>query len=330
MFGGVARRDDLSRGSRHDSIECRTVRGLSRIDAGADPARARRHRRHLQLAKGLMGSGESIEAVRAALQQYWDSSPPAERPTAQAFTEASLAVLAGDFAAADVTTEEIRVARGSLVTHDLRHGRLRPRAHRGRNRPPDRRAPHRGSLSPSESRTGIPNLRIPLTMAAAEMTAGVLAPADFAQLRDSWNAQNQATVAPFRWIDSYALTAQTAIDAAAALATKPDVHPFVNLLFRTPNYGEPVGRVYALAGDFDGAMPYLTQMSASCEALDGRQAIFSTWAAFDLGRALEEHGEIAPACAAYSRVMARWGRARPPSRTAMRALARTKALGCAP
>jgi TolA-binding protein len=52
-------------------------------------------------------------------------------------------------------------------------------------------------------------------------------------------------------------------------------------------------------------------------------------AELDLGRALEQTGETAAACAAYAKVTERWGHAKPRSVTAEAAAAGFRRLRCA-
>jgi serine/threonine-protein kinase len=174
---------------------------------------------------------------------------------------------------------------------------------------------------------------------AARLAAGGLSRPAFDGLRDAWLARDDARIknvglragadAGTRWVLAHALAAQTPKDAEAALAARPDVQPLVDELGLTSDLAQPIGRTYLLAGKVDDAVPFLTKASAACRVLFFSRPMFSTWAAFDLGRALEARSDTSGACAAYGRVLARWGSAKPPSLTAAAARARSAALRCA-
>jgi hypothetical protein len=87
-----------------------------------------------------------------------------------------------------------------------------------------------------------------------------------------------------------------------------------------------MGRVRFLAGDYDGALPYLRAIAASCNAL----LVPVTWlrAHHDLGVVLEAKGDRVGACAAHKVVVDRWGDAKPPTLTGTDSRKRWSALGC--
>jgi tetratricopeptide (TPR) repeat protein len=287
---------------------------------------------YLYLAEGLVGSGEASDAVRAALQQFWDHSAPDGRSTLQACMNASLAILGGDFTRAtkhyeecvqltvshtdDVNKFKIAYAQVLLDLETGRSSRALPIAE--------------GYL---RSRAGLPSsgYDFSLRMEAAVLAAGGIPRARFDDLRAQWNARNQATEPPYRWIDGYALAVETPDDAATALAALPPSRPLLSVLMLSPSRAAPIGRTYSL-GHLDEGVSYLTRASASCALLDGSDAIFSTWASYDLGYALQERGDVRGACAAYQRVLDRWGGggAGSVSRTAVKALNQKRALHCAP
>ena len=87
-----------------------------------------------------------------------------------------------------------------------------------------------------------------------------------------------------------------------------------------------IGHVYLLAGKPDVALPYLRRAVAACADFDA--PLTHTRAALDLGIALEAAADTPGACAAYAKVLARWGKAKPRSVTADLARARATKLGC--
>jgi tetratricopeptide (TPR) repeat protein len=299
-----------------------TMRRLIPLVPGAATA-------YIQLANGLAGSGEPVEAVRVALEQSWERQPAAARPIAQSFGEAALAILVGDFAKADRQYQAAERLAASIPDDGVRFAIAYQRALVALETDRPAQA-ERFASAYFRQREGVPNRAYDysLQMRSVELAAGSATPASFGAQRERWLAENGAIPPAFRWIDAYAAATQTRDDAIAALAAKPDVKPLVNTLLLSPSYGEPIGRTYLLAGKLDEAVSYLTQAAASCQLLDGTQAIFATLAALDLGAALEERGDSANACSAYQRVLARWGTATPRSKSAARALARSTSLQC--
>jgi serine/threonine-protein kinase len=135
------------------------------------------------------------------------------------------------------------------------------------------------------------------------------------------------------WSYAYASPASTASEAQAALDALADYGP------PSPsvgNYNDPFGRlgspeadlghVYLLAGRLDEAIDHLRRAVATCDVFPS--TIDHVRAALNLGRALEQKGDKAGACDAYTRVLAQWGNAKPRSVTADAARKQSKALGC--
>ena len=89
---------------------------------------------------------------------------------------------------------------------------------------------------------------------------------------------------------------------------------------------EATGRVYLLAGDAEPALPELRVAARVCPVLDGIWQCVR--ASEELGEALEATGDRAGACAAFARVNAWWGQAKPRSLTADKARKHAKGLGC--
>jgi len=289
---------------------------------------------YVRLAEGLTGSGEAEDAVRAALAQALDRTPAPERPLKQASQEAALAILRGDFRAAQARYEQCdRLAD----TRELeRFGTIYPRVlldlELGRTAQVTRVAEQflreRAGLSSRKAQTSGTPL---LVLKTAERAAGSMTHEAFVAVRDRWIAEAGDQESPAsRWLEAYARPVETGEDAKAAVARMPDAKPLFNLFGSTPSITEPVGRTLLLAGRLDEGIRYLTMASASCELTDGTAVIYSTQAAFELGGALEERGDVPGACAAYDRVLARWGTASPAPKTATNARKRKRALGCAP
>jgi tetratricopeptide (TPR) repeat protein len=285
---------------------------------------------YLYLAEGLLGSGESLDAVQAALQQLTDRMPAANRPLSQAQFAGALAIMRGDFLGAERAYQECERLTASqpddVTRFHLAYDRVLVALEIGHLAESRELADAYLRKRAGLSQQGWDHS---LAMDSAELRAGQMTRPAFTLARDAWLARG-ADDPVFRWVTAFALPALTREDAEAALAAKPDVRPLVSRPFLRPDLAEPIGRVYSLAGQLDEGTAFLRTATASCALLEGDQAIFSSWAALDLGRALEQRGDVPGACAAYGRVLARWGSASPPSKTAASALARSAALRCSP
>jgi tetratricopeptide (TPR) repeat protein len=132
------------------------------------------------------------------------------------------------------------------------------------------------------------------------------------------------------WQLFYIENAETAADAAEALATRPDAGPLnLNALFEA----KFLGNVYLLAGRPEVAIPFLRHGAASCAVLanSGTFRAYTVWwmrAHVQLGEALEKTGDAAGACSAYAVVLDRWKEAKPRSISLEKAKERTQALAC--
>jgi serine/threonine-protein kinase len=283
------------------------------------------------LAEALVGSDQPLDAVRAALQQKWDHEEPSLRRSRQLWSEASLGIISGDFVGAERSMAELDKSTASdaddAIRFQIAYARMLLDLETGRST----QAAHLAALY-LRQRAAWPGASAETLIAAqsVELAAGAISRPKFDELRDQWLAQNPNEQASNRWIEAFAVPAQTHDDGVAALAAKPDVQPLVNALNLEPYRAEPIGRVYVLAGQLDDGEPFLSEASAACGVIDGRAAIFSTWASLRLGQVLEARGDKAGACSAYGRVVARWGKASPSSRTAAMAAARRRVLSCAP
>jgi serine/threonine-protein kinase len=304
--------------------KCEELVSTSRKLVTLAPTAARAYER---LAEGLAGSGHPLGEVRAALQQQWDHEPESERRLSQLKGEASLEILVGDLAGAERRYEEAETLIASSSDGAKRLGLVYPRMLIEVEVGHFALASHLAEVYLRQRAAWSSPGDDSLSVEAVELAAGTLSRAKFEALREQWLTRNRDMPPGPRWVGAYALPATTRGDAVAALATKPDVHPLLNALFMFPEQSEPIGRTYVLAGELDEGIPLLSQASSAC-VLDAVAPIFATWAAFDLGEALETRGDASGACAAYQRVLTRWGTATPPSRTAAKAVARRRALTC--
>ncbi len=161
---------------------------------------------------------------------------------------------------------------------------------------------------------------------------GGLSAGEFEERRAAWVAARQQTSGAepaLVWVYGYALPAQNADEAKAALAALPRFGRLVWFpMARSGNPDAAVGHVYLLAGRFDEALPFLKKAAASCNL--GAWPFLQQNAALDLGATLEHLGDERGACDAYKGVVDRWGNAKPRSVTAEKARARLRALPAAP
>jgi serine/threonine-protein kinase len=128
------------------------------------------------------------------------------------------------------------------------------------------------------------------------------------------------------WITHHAWNVTTAAEARDALAALPAFEP---LGYPKWHSGGAVGRVQFLAGKLDDAVTTLRRSARECDGLNGvnGQIHWIQDRGF-YGQALEAKGDVAGACAEYAFVLARWGRAKPRSKTADLVRDRAKALKC--
>jgi serine/threonine-protein kinase len=118
----------------------------------------------------------------------------------------------------------------------------------------------------------------------------------------------------------------TAEEARAALDALPEYAPIATSFDTESIQDAVIGHTYVLAGRWAEALPFLQRAVANCDVFFAPLA--HTRATLELGAVLETKGDERGACDAYSKVLARWGGAKPRSVTADKARARVKALAC--
>ena len=123
---------------------------------------------------------------------------------------------------------------------------------------------------------------------------------------------------------------RTAAEAEEALASFPGGAPsWSDPPVHFERAGFPhifTGRALFLAGLHREAASYLRAGVSACNVLE--DPFLNTRAHLWLGQALEQAGEPVKACSAYGVVIARWGKAKPASKTAEEASARARELAC--
>jgi serine/threonine-protein kinase len=290
------------------------------------------------LAKALFAQGKPLETVTTALEQEWARIAPASRAKKEALDRVRLDMAIGDFASAEKRAREVEqtiaVEPGALAhaeTHALlvqiereigKGAEAQQFANAFINRKDAWSTPHR------VDDRAIWEDPLPLMLGALVHTGG-MTPADFESKRTewmrTWEAKTSDAYVPYLWIYGWALPAETADDARAAMSALPKYGALP--AFNPTSLGRAhIGKVRLYAGDAEGARVDLAHATASCMALF--QPIAHTRASMHLGMALEAKGDKAGACAAYRRVVERWKGAKPRSVTLEQTKKRQAALGC--
>ncbi len=313
--------------------DCRAAEDDARAWIAAAPAGVAYH----LLARAALACGRPLATVREALAQKWRRWPG--RHAGEPADAIGLDLLAGDFEAAERraraiadqiegSDDEADHARAALRLIQIldETGRAGDAAQVAADF--ERR---RAAWAADPRGNGLAAALDPTPrLVAAERAGGAITGEEAARRRDAWLARWEAQVAPawrrHLWLHAYAAPAETPEDAALALAALPRYAPLPSFCPTCGLIEADVGRVYLLAGRPLDAIPPLRRAARSLRALD--LPIDHTRAELALGEALEATGDRAGACAAYGVVLDRWGRARPPSRSAARARQRADALAC--
>jgi serine/threonine-protein kinase len=315
----------------------------------------------LLLAQALAARGKPEAAVREALKLRWAALSSEARKRAEPEETVALALLGGDFAAAERTATEIEAA-AEPSRREGDHGAAARRLaeiylETGRTADAGRVAQaflgRRDAWDPdvrpedyAMAADAFPEL------CATAFKAGQITRAELVERRTEWlrrwTARAGRYYRSYLWIHGFADTVETEADAREALsaldggpdggyphAAGPDgghPHPSGGGASALPSFlprtlsEEAIGRTLLLAGRADEALPWLDRATRSCAVLE--QPMAHTRAHLWLGMAREARHDKEGACSAYRVVLTRWGKAKPRSLTADRAAERTRALGC--
>jgi eukaryotic-like serine/threonine-protein kinase len=289
------------------------------------------------LAEALAGQDRPVDLVREAIEQYERRIPPEERARALA-KRLQFDLYVGDFARAESRANEMERFNASnpgLAAHATGLRWLVSALDESGRLDAARQAATRFTtrydvwISPAAvDDFAMANDPLPWMLAVQARTGG-LSREDFESRRAAWvarwKAKTSASYIPLLWVHGYAMTVDTRQDAVSALEALEGYRPLPTQ-FGNINGFAFVGRVYLRAGRVSEAVPFLRHAARTCEAL--LEPVDHTRAILDLGEALEQTGERAEACAAYARVVRRWGQAKPRSITAEKARAHILALHC--
>ncbi len=290
------------------------------------------------LAEALYSRGRPEATVREALHEYIGKLPAADKSERDLFYKASLANLSGDFVTAErFAREKEKLLEGKFDRAEhFNVAALLADIYMESGRTADAAAVATDYLDRQDLWIGFTN---PLFFQNVLYRTGKLDLASFEARRAEWlrerdqeikakeeGKQGQARERAFPWIDGYADFVQTREEAVAALSLLPVYEPLPPPTRRNVGRETALGKVYALAGDAQGARFFLSRATAHCGALDYPSP--HTRAHYYLGMSRELAGDTPAACAAYAVVVSRWGEAKPRSVTATLAKDRRKALGC--
>ncbi len=286
------------------------------------------------LADALLARGAKLESVEAALKRQWDAMPKDARAAGEPEDRANLAIFQGDFIEAERQTKdwEKAITRQEVMMHaapthqlallDFETGDVQTAG-----KVADEFLRVMPALTPD------PNGNDPSMWFDEYLYRSKRIDKDeLNKRRKEWmtaqelgktQRENQR-MAPFRWAMIYAGFAESMEEAKDALDILPQFLPLPPDARRTPIFNASVGKAYALAGNYDDALPLLKMVTEACIALDMPEV--QTRSYYFLGLAMEGKGDLVGAKKAYSVVVERWGKARPKSVTADKAGARLKQL----
>ncbi|WP_394838675.1 protein kinase [Pendulispora rubella] len=286
----------------------------------------------LELADMIQARGGAVESVRQALEHARKLAPEAQRDALQFQYETHLDVLNGSFAAAERDLDRWDKAIAD-DRYEEDHGRLAKMRFYLAMELGDRDKAARLAreyLAKRDAWLASPYFDFEVWALRVQYLAGGLSREAYRKRREAWLARDEAAhpqycaLPSLRWTLSYALAVADREDAQEALGALPR-YGITDHRTRAVDSDDGLGFVYLLTDDIQRALPYLRRGAASCTALD--YPFEHTWVNSHLGTALERVGDVPGACAAYDRVLARWGReAR--SVTAKLARQRRAALAC--
>jgi tetratricopeptide (TPR) repeat protein len=308
--------------------DCNAALASARRLVSADPESPEAYD---SLAEALLGSGQSVESVRDALDAAIARHPPSDALLVKQEDEARLAIRIGDFTHARDT---LRAWDDALGTSRVERDHLNVTENRvflaiEEGRTSDAKAlattylDRRAAWSTSDGKD------YSIVLYGLLYRVGAITKQELARRRATWLAWTKTKTTTdgraFSWVYAYADPALDAEDAREALDALPGYLPLPDPIDRAPDIEYPIGEVYRLAGRESEALPYLTRAAKACV---GMEAPFEpTWASLALGQSLEKLGDRREACSSYALVVSRWKVART-SLSARLAEGRFQALGC--
>jgi serine/threonine-protein kinase len=268
--------------------------------------------------------------VLEAFTQKWAQLPEQKRRVVELLDRARLDFEAGQFFRAESRARQARslaeADRNAAVHAD--YAALLVHLYRETGRPGEAAKVAEAYLQRKDVWPSSDSLRTgTMLMLRSMLHVGALSKEAFETKRAEWMEQSrEASDANLGdlWFFAHADGIERPEEADEAIAAFGKLPPG-SLSKRTIRlHGERLGKMYLLAGRVDEALPFLLPENQPCRAPGDGHAL-----SFYLGLAREQKGDKDGACAAYAKVLAPWGKARPRSVTADQARARARALGCA-
>ncbi|MBL9028070.1 MAG: protein kinase [Myxococcales bacterium] len=275
-----------------------------------------------QLANALLATGERGPAVQETLSHRWALLPQDKQRTAQLQDRAALATLDGDFEAALALTAEWSAA---VAEKQDQFSRGLPALRRARLLEELGEAQQAGEVA-KEFLSVLPALPDAIGGDMSIHFLGVAARTRAIERKDyeekraawldryrkKWLAAGRRTDVEFEWIawsTAYGGEVRSVDDAREARDAMPRSSTRAVESGRWPGMDLNVGRTLVLNGEPAAALAPLRRVAAACHRLD--EPMRPVLAQLYLGKALELAGDIQEARAAYEKVLAAWGKARP-------------------
>jgi eukaryotic-like serine/threonine-protein kinase len=284
------------------------------------------------LARALHADGAPRPSVEEVLSRRWTLVPADTRKQAELWDRALLAVLDGDFVRADDLAREYDAALPHTAdSYDhAEPGRLRVNVLIETDRIKDAAKAARAFLDRMPAWATYPFAPDPsITFLEPIYRAGEMTKKELETRRADWLERERRRVSgqsardPWTaWATVYGSFAESHEEAVEALAHAPlDDDPPGDRRGLFVDFA--LGKVYALAGHPDDALPYLGRVVSTCATFDAVMVIAK--ARLYLGQALEAKGDITGAKASYEKVIETWPKTSM-SRTVKRASERLATL----
>jgi serine/threonine-protein kinase len=288
-------------------------------------------------ALALHALGRPEDIVAEVMKSAWNSEQEPFRAQAQEHSRGMMDVMAGRFSAAEDRFRKLARAVANerdALPHGFNMSLVALLVETGRDEEADAIAAdyleHAEVWTPMTLSMVVAADGTPF-MLGTRLHAKKLTDAEWRTRAAAWRNKTQSVgsrqARRISWARAFAAPAETPAQAAIALA-EPDAE-FPPAPFQGHGWfgvDAEVGHAMLLAGRVDDARARFEIETKACFALN--HPFTFVRAHLWLGQALEAKGDVSAACDAYRKVVARWGRATPPSVTASQALARIKALKC--
>ncbi len=294
------------------------------------------YRTYEYLALALAGADAPIDGVGEALGKRTALHAEERRAVAAAQAGTWLALLSGDFTAAEAGARAWDAAlAGSLIESDhakALHHLLDALEERGDVATALSEADAFERRSSAWTRDD--PLGIRMRIAILRHHAGRIDDKELARVRDDLvreaRERRPDLTAGWIWYLSRATFVDTADEAKSAIATMAPEGPPADA---SGLWEDNLGRILLLAGDAARALPHLERAAKSCSLMSDEESPAATtvWyvrANLFLARAREELHDGEGACKAYAVVTTRWANAKPRSLALEKAKARRAALHC--